>query len=288
MHWRCEDRSVRAWQAQSRRIASATPKPRMKKPLPLRLPAGLAALRERNFVLYVAGQFTSRLGDWIELTAVSWILYELTGSPLLLGLSGLFRAAPMIVLALFGGAIADRVSRRPLLMFTELTMLIASLIVGLLALNGALQFWHLYILNVLSGTLSAFSVPSRQALFAGLVPRSAMQSAVTWNSLAVRGGRLDRAVHRRNCVGLRRQCATIFYQCGEFSRYPVCARRHAAAPCRRRDFIAARAVGARHDRRRRRSSGAMHPSESSWAWSSSAGSSDTTARSSRFWRAIFS
>ena len=46
------------------------------------LPAGLAALRERNFVLYVLGQFTSRLGDWIELTAVSWILYELTNSPL--------------------------------------------------------------------------------------------------------------------------------------------------------------------------------------------------------------
>jgi MFS family permease len=96
----------------------------------------------------------------------------------------------MIVLALFGGAIADRVPRRPLLLFTESTMLVASLVVGLLTLNGALQFWHLYILNVLSGTLSAFSVPSRQALFAGLVPRSAMQSAVTLNSLAVRAGGL--------------------------------------------------------------------------------------------------
>jgi len=158
--------------------------------MPIRLPAGLAALRERNFVLYVVGQFTSRLGDWIELTAVSWILYELTNSPLLLGLSGLFRAAPMIALGLFGGAIADRVPRRPLLLFTESTMLIASLTIGLLAWNGALAFWHLYVLNVLSGTLSAFSVPSRQALFAGLVPRSAMQSAVTWNSLAVRGGGL--------------------------------------------------------------------------------------------------
>ena len=158
--------------------------------MPLRLPAGLAALRERNFALYVAGQFTSRLGDWIELTAVSWILYELTSSPLLLGLSGVFRALPVIVLGLFGGAIADRVPRRPLLMFTESTMLVASLIVGLLALNGELQFWHLYILNVVSGTLSAFSVPARQALFAGLVPRASIQSAVTLNSLAVRGGGL--------------------------------------------------------------------------------------------------
>ena len=156
----------------------------------IRLPSGLAALRERNFVLYVIGQFTSRLGDWIELTAVSWILYELTNSPLLLGLSGVFRALPVIVLGLFGGAIADRVPRRPLLVFTESTMLVGSLTIGVLAATGSLQFWHLYILNVVSGTLSAFSVPARQALFAGLVPRTAIPSAVTLNSLAVRGGGL--------------------------------------------------------------------------------------------------
>ncbi len=61
---------------------------------------------------------------------------------------------------------------------------------GLLALSGSLQFWHLYVLNVVSGTLSAFSVPARQALFAGLVPRTAIPSAVTWNSFAVRSGGL--------------------------------------------------------------------------------------------------
>ena len=71
----------------------------------IRLPAGLIALRERNFVLYVVGQFTSQLGSWIELTAVSWIVYEMTNSPFLLGLVGLFRATPTILLALFGGAL---------------------------------------------------------------------------------------------------------------------------------------------------------------------------------------
>jgi MFS family permease len=153
-----------------------------------RWPAGLVALRERNFVLYVVGQFTSQLGSWIEMTAVSWILYEMTDSPLLLGLSGLFRATPMILLALFGGAIADRVPRRLLLLLTESTMMIGSFVMGMLAVTGQLQFWHLYLLSVMSGTLSAFSVPSRHALFAGLVPRSAMQSAVTFNSVAVRSG----------------------------------------------------------------------------------------------------
>jgi len=154
------------------------------------LPHGLTALRERNYVLYAVGQFISQLGNWMEQTAVAWILYEMTNSPLLLGLSGLFRAVPMIGLALFGGAIADRVPRRVLLLLTESSMLIASLTVGLLGLTGQLQFWHLYVLSFVSGTLSAFSIPARHALFAGLVPRGSMQSAVTLNAVAVRSGAL--------------------------------------------------------------------------------------------------
>jgi MFS family permease len=151
-------------------------------------PARLVALRERNFVLYLIGQFTSQLGSWIELTAVSWIVYEMTDSPLLLGLVGLFRATPTIVFGLVGGAIADRLPRRVLLLCTESTMLVASLIVGLLAATGQLQYWHLYILNLVSGTLQAFSVPARHALMANLVPRSSVRSAVTLNSVAVRSG----------------------------------------------------------------------------------------------------
>jgi predicted MFS family arabinose efflux permease len=97
---------------------------------------------------------------------------------------------PTILFALFGGAIADRVPRRLLLLCTESAMLAASLVVGLLAFTDQLQYWHLYILNFVSGTLQAFSVPARHALFANLVPRSSMASAVTLNSIAVRGGGL--------------------------------------------------------------------------------------------------
>jgi len=157
-------------------------------PVRERLSTGLAALRERNFALYAVGQFASQQGNWIEVTAVSWILYEMTNSPLLLGLSGLFRAAPMILLLLFGGAIADRVPKRLLLMLTESTMLAVSLAMGLLALGESLEVWHLYLLNFISGTFSAFSLPARHALFGGLVPRSAIQSAVTLNALTVRSG----------------------------------------------------------------------------------------------------
>jgi predicted MFS family arabinose efflux permease len=149
---------------------------------------GLEALRSRNYVLYLVGHFTSQTGAWVEQTAVSWILYELTGSALLLGLAGLARAVPTILLALVGGAIADRVPRRLLLYCTESTMFVNSLAIGMLAWSGRLEYWHLYVLSFVNGTLSAFSVPARQALFAGLVPRSAMQSAVTFNAVAVRCG----------------------------------------------------------------------------------------------------
>jgi MFS family permease len=159
-----------------------------KRPAGSWLPSGLVALRERNFDLYVVGQFTSQLGSWIELTAVSWIIYEMTNSPLLLGLVGLFRATPTILLALYGGAMADRLPRRLVLMCTESTMLMLSVVLGVLAWTGHLDYWHLYVLNFVSGTLQAFSVPSRHALLAGLVPRSAMQSAITMNSVAVRSG----------------------------------------------------------------------------------------------------
>jgi len=151
---------------------------------------GLDALRSRNYVLYFAGHLTSQAGNWVEQTAVAWILYELTHSPVLLGLSGLARAVPTIALALLGGAIADRVPRRTLLFITESSMLATSLAIGLLAWTGRLEFWHLYALSFVNGTLSAFSVPARQALFAGLVPTSAVQSAVTLNAVSVRAGAL--------------------------------------------------------------------------------------------------
>src|SRR5712692_8529392 len=151
------------------------------------LPRGLMALGERNYLLYFIGHSTSQIGTWIEQTAVAWILYEMTNSTVLLGLGGLSRAAPMILLALLGGAVADRMPRRPLLILTESSMLVVSFVMGMLALTGYLQFWHLYLLNLASRTLYAFSVPARQALFPELVPRSLIPSAITLNAVAVRG-----------------------------------------------------------------------------------------------------
>src|SRR5256886_17458282 len=74
-------------------------------------PPGLAPLGHRNYALYWIGQLVSMSGTWIELTATSWLLYQLTDSPLLLGLNGVFRAAPIFAFALICGGLAGRVSR---------------------------------------------------------------------------------------------------------------------------------------------------------------------------------
>ncbi|TMF68327.1 MAG: MFS transporter [Chloroflexi bacterium] len=142
---------------------------------------GLAPLRHRDFALYWVGQLVSLSGTWIELTATSWLLYQLTSSPLLLGVNGLVRAVPIIGLSLFGGAIADRVARKRLS-----SSVVTSLILGALVATNTLAFWHIYVIGFVNSTLAAFDTPARQALFPTLVPRGQMQNAVALNSMLFR------------------------------------------------------------------------------------------------------
>ena len=101
-----------------------------------RLPPGLAPLAHRNFALYWTGQLVSQCGTWVELTATTWLLYQLTDSPPLLGLGGVFRALPLFALALVGGVVADRVERRRLLLFTQSSSVVTSLLLGTLVVTG--------------------------------------------------------------------------------------------------------------------------------------------------------
>ena len=146
---------------------------------------GVAPLAHRNYALYWTGQLVSMSGTWIELTATTWLLYQLTDSPLLLGLGGIFRATPIFAFALLGGTIADRVERRRLLLFTQ-----TSLVLGTLVLTGHIAFWHIYVISFINATIAAFDAPSRQALFPTLIPRGQLQNAVTLNSMLFQSSNL--------------------------------------------------------------------------------------------------
>lgn len=150
----------------------------------------LVALRYRDFRLFWSGQLISNIGTWMQMTATSWLLYQLTGSAVLLGLNGIFRALPALTLGLISGTFADRYDRRWLMFGTQVALGLISLSIGVLDHVGHIQPWHIYTFTFLSAAVGSFDGPARQALFPSLVPRSALPNAVALNSLLWKGSAL--------------------------------------------------------------------------------------------------
>jgi MFS family permease len=150
----------------------------------------LAAFHYRDFRLYWASLFISNIGTWMQMTATNWLLYELTGSPVQLGLNGIFRAVPAIALGLFSGTFVDRYDRRRLLLWTQAVLGLLAFALGILDQSGNIQAWQIYALTFVSATVGSLDGPARQALFPSLVPRSALASAVALNSLLWKGAAL--------------------------------------------------------------------------------------------------
>ncbi|MGH7844953.1 MAG: MFS transporter, partial [Candidatus Binatia bacterium] len=146
-----------------------------------------AALRFRDFRLFWIGYFISHIGDSMQQTAVSWLLYDMTKSPLQLGLNGAFRAVPMIVLGLFGGTMADRFDRRKLLLITQTILMALALILGVLDQTGSIAVWHIYGLTLITAIVRSLDAPARQALVPSLVPRFVLPNAIALNSLLWKG-----------------------------------------------------------------------------------------------------
>src|SRR5918995_4815926 len=92
--------------------------------------ARLAAFRYRDFRLFWTGLFVSNIGTWMQMTATNWLLYQLTDSPMQLGVNGIFRAVPAIALGLFSGTFADRYDRRWLLLGTQVVLALITLGLG--------------------------------------------------------------------------------------------------------------------------------------------------------------
>jgi len=144
----------------------------------------LVALRFREFRLLWAGQFVSMLGTQMQTVALSWLVYDLTGSPTQLGGVALVRAIPTMVLSLFGGTLADQMDRRRLLLLTQST---AAFLLGVLALVVSLGMTSrqlLYLLAFTSAAAMSFDAPARQALIPLLVPRERLANALALNVLA--------------------------------------------------------------------------------------------------------
>jgi len=146
------------------------------------LTSHFSSLSHRNYRLFLTGRFISQLGTWIQNTSMMWALYEITGSSFQLGLNGLFRAVPAIVLGLFAGTIADRFERRRIMLLTDATLFFMPLVLGVLAQLGKLEAWHIYAITLLSSLVDSFGTPARQALYPNLVPVDSLGNAIAINS----------------------------------------------------------------------------------------------------------
>ena len=149
------------------------------------------ALRHRNYRLFFFGQGTSLVGTWLTRVAMSWLVYRLSGSELLLGLVGFAGQIPMFLLAPFAGVVADRVDRRRLLVVTQVLALLQSALLAVLTIAGVITVAQVAVLAVFQGVINAFDMPARQAFVVQMVEaREDLGNAIALNSSMVNGARL--------------------------------------------------------------------------------------------------
>jgi len=151
----------------------------------------LRAFRHRNYRLFFCGQSLAVLGNWIQYLAMSWLVYRLTSSAWLLGVTGFASQIGILVLAPFGGLWADRVDRRKLLLVTQIAAMVPGFVLAALVYANAVQVWHVVLMGALFGIVMAIDVPVRQSFTPALVPaREDLASAIAFNALMQNGGRM--------------------------------------------------------------------------------------------------
>ena len=151
----------------------------------------LRSLKYRNYRLFFAGQGISLIGTWMQLIALSWLVYKLTNSALLLGLVGFFSQVPAFVITPFTGVLVDRWNRHRILVATQTLSMIQAFILAFLTLTGHILVWHIVSLSLGLGLVNAFDMPARQAFVIEMVEKKEdLSNAIALNSAMVNGARL--------------------------------------------------------------------------------------------------
>jgi MFS family permease len=156
------------------------------------VPQGRAfgAFRHRDFTIFWSGAVISHIAGWMQQVAQSWLVYDLTGSPLLIGVNGLFQSIPFVTVSFYAGTLIDRVDRRKLLIWLELANGLVALAVAILVAGGWIQLWHIFLSGFLHGLIGAFESPARSALLPHLVPRADLMTAVSLQSIQRKGAQI--------------------------------------------------------------------------------------------------
>jgi len=149
-----------------------------------------AALSVPNYRRYFAGQAVSLIGTWMQMTAQSWLVLSLTHSSAMLGLIVALQTLPVLLLAPYGGVIADRIDKRRLMIVLQSAMGLQALALGVLTVTGEVTVWQIGVLAALLGLNNAFENPARQSFMLEMVGGDYLRNAVTLNSVLVNVARV--------------------------------------------------------------------------------------------------
>jgi MFS family permease len=149
------------------------------------------AFQSRNYRLFFLGQGLSLVGTWITMVAMIWLVYQLTESPVLLGIVGFVSQIPNLVLVPFGGVLSDRWNHQRTLIVTQILSMLQSFALAILTLTGTVHIWHIIVLSLFQGIVNAVDAPTRQAFVPEIVERKEnLINAIALNSSMFNGARL--------------------------------------------------------------------------------------------------
>ena len=149
-----------------------------------------AALRSRNYRRYLVGQSFANLGTWMQTIAQDWLVLRITGSSTAVGITMALQFLPILLLGVHGGILADRLPKRRLLLATQTTNAVLSLVLAVLTLDGVVRVAHVYVLALLSGLVFVVDAPARQSLVAEVVPSLHLRGAISLNAAVFQSARL--------------------------------------------------------------------------------------------------
>ena len=142
----------------------------------------LSSLKHRNFRLLFCGTSLSHVGDFVQAMAQSWLVWQMTKSPFLLGIVGFAQALPRLLLGAVGGAIVDRVERRRLLLCTQFLAMAQAFTFWALVQFGWVEFWYVLVLVLFLGMVNSLNQTARHSLINNIVPREDLMNAIALNS----------------------------------------------------------------------------------------------------------
>ena len=142
-----------------------------------------SVLHHRSFRLFWTGNLVSGCGVWVQNLAIGWLIVNLSESSSWLGLYGFASLAPILVLSLAGGAVADRANRRRIMIVSQVALMLIALLLSALAYFGIIALWQIILTTLLTGAAVALNSPAYQATIPDLVPRADLTAAIALNSV---------------------------------------------------------------------------------------------------------